>query len=490
MRGRTNVGGSGNLEINGNVELFAVAEGNDVVAGDFVELTGENASTNQIKSISNSACGVAQIFDNMLALFSYVPKSTNLSANVVKMGKIIKTYNFILDYSINASSNHTTFYTHVEGNKIYISYLASYANIYGQIEGEAYGKEDIQLIRYVTEIEFDVDGNLTKVKDYTVDFSGLMDYISKNITDLSSHYYSGGKFIFHNGYAYCNIMISPSSAYLITAKYYLLTQFDIQTDKIVFKSVLAKYDNNSSYLIDFKLDNNKILFSSARDYDSEDTNIKINMHIFDLESNTEKMLSWTGNNRSGKPKMIWNGNFIYFVYKQGEHFHPVVFQINSDLSISYLREQNEPVGSLMGSRNIFDSNYFKSQNGNDYLICYIGGIYGYIATVIKYEPISNDFSFFNFAHTDRNAMMTFVYSNLLHFAIALSEGNSNTVVYLNNAEVNNYTLKTSNFIYQDEEIIFAEALNIVKKYQSRINGVAKTSGSSRNKIQVYVPKTQ
>lgn len=490
MRGRTNVGGSGNLEINGDIELFEVAEGSNIVAGDFVELTGENASINQLKSISNSACGVAKIANNMLVVFSYISKSTNISASVVEGNKIIKTYNFILGYHINSHLKYIKFNSYVSDGKIYLSYGVRANNDTGSISNEMYGTESEPLLRYVTEIQFDENGNLSKTMDYSVDFSGIA-----NVPGVGDRtFYTNNNFVFNGEYAYSSVIFSNSNGFT-GDNCILLNRFTVEGTQIKYESCLSLnkliYNTINDY---FNFFDGKLLFANVTGTDlSVTSTMNIQFVLYDISSGTSNGLTWkTENSRYYKNvKIIPSDNFIYTIYSEGSQGNKIIrctlFQINNDFTISYVQESE----SSFEFDELFDCDYLENKNGNQYLLCYVDGNFTYKAITIKYEPIANKFSFFDYTLPDKGSalkMSSYYSYSVLKFAIPLTNEQKRTVIYLSNSENYNYRLIESDFIYKDEEIIFAEALNLIKNYENRISGVAQTSGSAGNKIQVKVPK--
>lgn len=446
MRGRTNINGSGNMEINGDIKLFSVANGEVISPGDFVQYKSETveygfgSETSYVNRIFSEKIGE----NKLLILYSLASNKSVYYLSIVDITQGFRQINTIIYaadgirswyykngqvlilsrdtlYIYTISNDNLSLLTSVvvDGyNVVKIEDKIYILNAYKESGAERLDKLKWDISIYTNsgeEIEFErkVEAQISKNENV---------YNIQNLVGVS-HYCEEGYLLFaimaHDDYG--------STSQPIYKGCVVSVKFDIQND------LFALHITKSS-------DGYKTWLSTCY-------------------FNDYKKIACFGQYSENLRKVY---DLLVYTYSNG-----TAFEIYSDIDII--------------------SNFFDAK---DYWICGMENDLFLIGktnqnTDGKYRIGMLQFSE-SFSTTLSKKDVETSATQFFAGCDAIKKDNSDTFIIILSNRAVFFTLDGEGGFYLGSET----ELPIVEKYKNRIMGVSKTGGSGGDRIQVYVPKTQ
>lgn len=471
MRGKTNISGNGEngVFLNGDIKQFQIADKNNIIAGDFIQLTGE---VSDFKTIGMSINQFQEYLEaeNGTTINVQCSQSKNITFIVLQTGKEIGRYDFdVFDFSGILSMQ-----AQIVKNTIYISW------IYPDSSGKVTSK-DILI--------FNIDDNnqITYKKIVSLDFSAVSDQIETN------HETIVGKMKIYDNVAYVFYFESTtiSKGYAYEGKTYLVI-FDMDEENFTYRKHTLIDQDKSSFFDYYHLYINEFIFAVHTSHGSQSTinpvptSPWINLMSIDGTFLYKNNASWLNDALNNFFGIYYHSGNLFVL--DGTQNIMKVYDVQSDGKIFELSNI-----SIKFETNNSESNGFKiiSYNEKNYFFLIFGIITGASvargARIIRYD--ANTLSFYD---EYGYPLETIRGINSDYFYSFIEKNGEKFYQYLSVPKSTNPSLKieidSQSFFINNNIVELTSELNLIKNWDGTINGVALQSGTGGEIIDVSVPK--
>lgn len=463
MRGRTNITPRTGPAVIGNLVTQKQVTGSKIEVGDFVEFTGDTSIYEELSSQFNFSVSSFFEIGNGIYGCSYFNSSNQFRFIIFDINGIIKITDLSSIYvSINSSYNPNSY---------------DFRNLFKTTyyDGKIYVCVSQMSVDYVQGKSFVYVFNLNQ-ETYSVSYDSEINLDILPWSEFSQSYYISVTPFVKDGYIYV----------LYNATYPRF--FKLTLDGTI---ILNSYTSsiNIAYAYAYETEN-FIFIKQNSDSSSGDTDS--NAIIYDIEQNTFKEVE------NFPPYMLYgnikekDGIFICAgFYRSGTVTNPsYVLYI-----YAFYIDSNGEVNVLSRTR---------QRNSNSYAYClnifveHVDGVYK-INVTDNYAYNNRNYLRFFYFEFENNTFGSYEKSiNIVETSFPVKKYEQTMFVKdsnifnlfltesVNLSETNNYLLRTKYLVVNDQ-IIMNESFDLVKKYQNRIDGVAKIGGSAGQLISVYIP---
>lgn len=453
MRGRTNISNNGLAGINGELKLCEIATGNEIKAGDFVEL--ENAVSYERFSPYYTAIKKYNWKDSIYILYIktvlYFVDISNgfevLNTNSVPYSNVRYNDITILDNDMLALIDESTIYVYKVNDDYSLTHLSecSCAEDDSSSISRFYSIEAIGNKKFIA-----ISNKYFDLFSYLDDGSCILIKSESNLTGASYEFSASTK-------KNIQIVNNREQQYMLL---YMYTPFGSYYCNTLF---LIVYDNvsDSVRVVDYK----EILKLQGLPPSSGDG--------YEMNFNIESTM--------------YNNNVFLF----SNYYHQLLlYSVNSDKDALILhRTLDEPDLSAKARR------YRKTIGKiNDEFVCTANfNVDNNTLTIMLYKIDTTSYTLIELDTLDVN--LNEIYDATLNESIpssyyVVSNGvflaYNNKIYYVCNGEPS----KVLEITFENEELDFNGEIAFAKKYANKIHGVAKDGGVSGEKINVYVPKNE
>lgn len=459
MRGRTNVTQRPGPVVIGNLVTRKQVTGGRINMGDFVEFTGDTST-----------------WENISGPFNY-QYSKSFKIMEINEGNTVIDVIFGVFY-INATNSQCRL---MVCNKDGIKRITNLSGI--SFEGVDPYPKDVYIDENTLYVTFNAAATYTRTIDgkvyvfnynssnYSITYNRTISVTLPTYSGSNKYYLIGVRDNYIYGYARNN---SSSSNHHI-----LRMNINGSTTVNDYSFTSADFASYTNRIYNVLISDNYIFFfGSDSDYDRIIFNYSDSSLVIQSVSSSDQ----NGTQYCANGALVKHGDYFYLVGRRPNNDAGIcVFYLDSNMNVHvidvlYLSSDGTaiPFAILVEGGNDNDYRIIACYCGSGHLSCYLINFNSNNSKITLYE---RKLLYINgIPLTFCETLMLFDASNIYNVFFTRSTG----------SVLNNYLGRTK-FVVNNNQIVQAESLDLVKPYANTINGVAKTGGNIGQEISIYIP---